>query len=204
MTYLFIIITALISITAFFNKPLFYRMQFNPYAIRHQNEWFRFITYGLIHVNWIHLLINMFVLLSFGLYVEGSYREYFESRGTLYYILLYVGGIIFSVLYDYGKHRNDEYYNAVGASGAVSAVVFTYILFNPTGKLYLYFIPIGIPAVIFGALYLVYSAYMARRGSDHVGHYAHFWGAIFGMVFTILLKPAILLNFYHQIVGMIR
>jgi membrane associated rhomboid family serine protease len=146
----------------------------------------------------------MFVLFTFGLAVEGYFRNYFNTKGSLYYVLLYVGGIICSVLYDYGKHKNDEYYNAVGASGAVSAVVFSYILFNPIGKLYLLIFPIGIPAVIFGALYLVYSAYMSRRGSDQVGHNAHFWGAIFGLAFTIVIEPNLLVILYQQISEMIR
>jgi membrane associated rhomboid family serine protease len=178
-------------------------MQFNPYSIRHRNELHRFFTYGFLHADWIHLLINMFVLLSFGLSVEKYFSFYFQTKAYLYYILLYVGGIIFSVLYDYGKHKNDSNYNAVGASGAVSAVVFSNILFDPTGRLYLYFIPIGIPAVIFGFLYLIYSAYMARRGSDNVGHNSHFWGAIFGLIFTILLKPKLVIIFLHQISALI-
>jgi membrane associated rhomboid family serine protease len=102
-------------------------------------------------------------------------------------------------LYDFGKYKDNAYYNAVGASGAVSAIVFASILFNPGGKIYLFFIPIGIPAVIFGALYLVYSYYMSKRGRDNVGHSAHFWGAVFGFVFTILLKPELFMLFVEKI-----
>jgi membrane associated rhomboid family serine protease len=98
-----------------------------------------------------------------------------------------------SVLPSFGKYKNDPGYNAVGASGAVSAVVFASILFVPLGKIYLFFIPIGIPAFIFGGLYLIYSAYMAKRGGDNIGHDAHFWGALFGFVYTIAIKPKVFL-----------
>jgi membrane associated rhomboid family serine protease len=144
----------------------------------------------------------MFVLLSFGQAVEQYFSFYFGTKAYLYYVLLYAGGIVFSVLYDYGKHKDDIYYNAVGASGAVSAVVFSNILFNPTSKLYIFLIPIGIPAIIFGVLYLVYSAYMSKRGSDNIGHNAHFYGALFGIFFTIILKPKLLLVFYQQIAAL--
>jgi membrane associated rhomboid family serine protease len=147
----------------------------------------------------MHLLINMFVLFSFGRVVEVYYKELFEVKGAFYYILLYVGAIAISVLPSFGKHKDDPGYNAVGASGAVSAVVFASILFEPLAKIYLFFIPIGIPAAIFGVLYLIYSAYMGKRGKDNIGHDAHFGGAIFGIVFTICLKPKIVLYFIGQI-----
>jgi membrane associated rhomboid family serine protease len=141
----------------------------------------------------------MFVLFSFGRVVEIYYKELFEIKGAFYYVLLYVGAIAISVLPSFGKHKDDPGYNAVGASGAVSAVVFASILFEPLAKIYLFFIPIGIPAAIFGVLYLIYSAYMGKRGKDNIGHDAHFWGAIFGIVFTICLKPKIVLYFISQI-----
>ena len=104
-----------------------------------------------------------------------------------------------SVLPSFGKHKNDPYYNAVGASGAVSAVVFASILFNPTNKITIFPVPIGIPSFIFGILYLIYSAYMGKRGKDNIGHDAHFWGAVYGVVFTIALEPRVGLFFIHEI-----
>jgi len=178
-----------------------YKLQFTPYLVKHNRQWYRFFTYSLVHANWAHLLINMFVLYSFGRAVEYFLKYYFTDKYVLYFLLIYIGGVIFSVLFDFSKNKNNSYYNAVGASGAVSAIVFSSILFNPLGKIYLYFIPIGIPSVLFGALYLVYSAYMSRRGKDNVGHSAHFWGAIFGLVFTILLKPELFKIFINQIFG---
>ena len=140
----------------------------------------------------------MFVLYSFGKVVTEAYFYYFDSRGYLFYLLLYVGGIVFSVLFDFGKHKNDMYYNAVGASGAVSAVLFASILIYPTGKLFLFPIPFPLPSVVFGVFYLVYSAVMARRAQDNIGHNAHFWGAVFGLVFTIAVKPALVSSFIDQ------
>lgn len=202
-TLIIIIATVVVSLYAFNNRDVFYRMQFNAYQIHHRNEKHRFLSYGLIHADWVHLLINMFVLYSFGTLVEGFYQQLFGLKGFLLYILLYVGGIGFSVIFDYGKHKNNVHYNAVGASGAVSAVVFASILIHPMGKIYLFLIPFGIPAVIFGILYLIYSAYMSRRSSGNIGHSAHFWGAVFGLVFTLIMKPALFQHFLDVILASI-
>lgn len=199
MTYIFIGITVLISFFAFNRRDIFDRLKFNAYFILHRKEWYRFFSYGLIHANWMHLLVNMFVLYSFGQIVEQFFNYYFELKGYIYFALLYIGGIGFSSLFDYGKYKNDIYYNAIGASGAVSAIVFSSIILYPIGKIYLFFIPIGIPAPIFGLLYLAYSVYMEKRGTDNIGHSAHFWGAIYGLAFTIAIKPKLLIIFYQML-----
>jgi membrane associated rhomboid family serine protease len=141
----------------------------------------------------------MFVLYSFGTIAESGMVYYFGLKGNLYFIILYVGGIFLSVVPSFEKHKNHSWYNAVGASGAVSSVLFSSIIFNPSMKLSLFLLPIPIPAVIFGILYLIFSAYMSRRASDNIGHDAHFWGAVFGAVFTIALKPSLFLDFIHQL-----
>jgi membrane associated rhomboid family serine protease len=194
-----IILTVAISILSLYNNDVFYRLKFNPFLALHSKQWYRFFTYGFVHAGWMHLFINMFVLYSFGNVVTECYTGIFGLKGYYYFVLLYIGAIMLSVLPSFGKHKNDPGYNAVGASGAVSAVVFASILFVPLGKIYLFFIPIGIPAFIFGALYLIYSAYMSRRGQDNIGHDAHFWGALYGILFTIALKPKIFLFFIDQI-----
>lgn len=201
MVLTIIIITSLISILAFNNAELLSRMQFNAYAIKHRRQGWRFFTYALVHAGWAHLAINMFVLWSFGGIVVELYGYYFGTIGILYFLLLYVGGVMFSVLFDFGRHKDDIMYNAVGASGAVSAVVFASIILYPAGGVYLFFIPIRIPSPLFGILYLIYSAYMARRGSDNIGHDAHFWGAVFGVVFTIALKPSLFLIFIEELMN---
>lgn len=199
MVLTIVLITSLISIMAFYNPQLLNRLQFNAYDIRNRKQGWRFLTYGLVHAGWAHLAINMFVLWSFGRIVYNMYDYYFGLKGILYFLLLYIGGIMFSVLFDYGRHKNDPWYNAVGASGAVSAVVFASIILYPAGGIYLFFIPIEIPSPVFGILYLIYSAYMARRGKDNIGHDAHFWGAVFGVVITIAFKPVLFLYFFEEL-----
>lgn len=194
-----IIITVIISALCINNSGLFYKLKFSPFLVIHSKQWYRIFTYGLVHAGWMHLLINMFVLYSFGSFVFNEFKDVFPEKGIFYFIFLYLGGLIFSVTPALGKHKNNPEYSAVGASGAVSAVVFSSILFNPLSKIYMFFIPIGIPAFIFGAIYLVYSFYMAKNAKDNIGHDAHFWGAIFGVVYTIALKPLIVLDFWQQI-----
>lgn len=198
ITWIFIIITCAVSIPAFNNRELFSRLRFNPFIIRETKQWHRFLTYGLLHADWTHLLINMFVLYTFGSIAESAMISNFETKGNLYFVILYIGGIFLSVVPSYENHKNDSWYNAVGASGAVSSVLFSSIIFNPAMKLSLFLLPIPIPAVIFGILYLVYSAYMSKKGVDNIGHDAHFWGAVFGAVFTIALKPSLFMDFIHQ------
>ncbi|NOX86122.1 MAG: rhomboid family intramembrane serine protease [Chlorobi bacterium] len=201
LNLILIVVTVIVSVVAFGNPDLFARMRFNAYLIKNNRQTWRFISYALIHAGWLHLIINMWVLYLFGKLVEAGYVGVFGVRGYLFYFLLYLGGVIFSVLYDFGKHKNDPNYNAVGASGAVSAVLFSSILFYPTGGIYVFPIPFSIPAWLFGILYLVYSAYMGKRGQDNVGHDAHFFGALFGIVFTAIIVPNILTHFIEQLFG---
>jgi len=199
MNLVIIAITAIVSIIAMTNPGMFYRLKFNPYLALHSKQWYRFFSYALVHAGWLHLFINMFVLYSFGDVVIQAYTMLFGIKGYYYYGLLYIGAVMISVLPSFGKHKNDPLYNAVGASGAVSAVVFASIMFVPTGKITIFPIPFGIPAFIFGILYLLYSAYMGKRGKDNIGHDAHFWGAVFGVLFTIAIKPRIALIFVDHI-----
>jgi membrane associated rhomboid family serine protease len=195
INYLILATTVVVSIFAFQRRDIFDKLKFNAYDIKHHKKYYRFLSYGLIHADWVHLFINMFVLWSFGNIVVIYFDHYFGLKAHLFYFLLYLGGLGFSTLFDFGKHKDNPYYNAVGASGAVAAVVFSSIILYPGGEIYLFLIPIGIPAPIFGILYLVYSAYMGKRGGDNIGHNAHFWGAIYGLVFTIALKPAFIAMF---------
>jgi len=196
VTLIIIAVTVIVSLLAFNNREIFRRLAFNAYDIKHFKNSYRFLSYALIHADWIHLLVNMMVLYSFGRVVEQYYEIIFGVKGILYFILLYVGGTALSTLPSYGKHKDDYTYTAVGASGAVSAVVFASILFDPLSKIYIFLIPIGIPSIVFGILYLVYSAYMGKKNIDNVGHDAHFWGAVFGFVFTIILKPELIVRLF--------
>jgi membrane associated rhomboid family serine protease len=199
VTYIIIAVTVLISILGFNNVELFDRFKFNAYDVKHSNHWYRFFTYGFLHAGYVHLIVNMFVLYSFGSVIETFFPHYFPSKHVFYYLLLYMGGLILSVIPAFGKHKNDVFYNAVGASGAISAVIFSSIILFPTGKIFLFFIPIPIPAPVFGIFYVVYEVYMSRNAKDNIGHDAHLWGAIFGIIYTIALKPSLVMIFLQQL-----
>lgn len=190
MTYILIGFTALISIQAFSRNDSFYKLQFNAYQIYHRKQWYRLLTHGFLHASWTHLLVNMLVLFFFGPHVEKILQR--TLPGTLsnwhgiIYLLYYFAAIIIASLTSLYKHKDDPWYNAVGASGAVSAVLFTFIFFNPWELLYFYGI-IPVPGIIMGVLYLIYSHYMSRRESDNVNHDAHISGAIFGLIFPLLV-----------------
>lgn len=201
-TILLVVITCITSYLAFSNYTLRQKLIFSPYNIKRTNEYFRFISSGLIHANWMHLLFNMFVLYQFGSIVEQYYAATFGKFANMLFVLLYMGGLITSEMYSYFKHKDNPYYASLGASGAVSSVVFTFILFNPWADLNFIFFPfIPIKAVIIGVLYLAYSYYAARNANDNIGHNAHFYGAIFGIVFTLAFKPSLAINFVEQITG---
>jgi membrane associated rhomboid family serine protease len=143
----------------------------------------------------------MFALFSFGEYIELSFENIFENKGRLMFVLMYFGAVATADLYNLFKQKNNPNYRSLGASGGVSAVVFSFVLLNPFGKIYLMFIPVGVPAFIFGGLYLVYCVYMAKRGGDNIGHIAHFTGSVFGFVFPILFQPKLLVMFFEQLLN---
>ncbi|MGM0530175.1 MAG: rhomboid family intramembrane serine protease [Bacteroidota bacterium] len=202
ITPIIIAITVGISILAFQNEKLFERLQLNPYLIHHRNQYYRVVTHGFLHADWIHLLVNMIVLFSFGSAVENRF-EILESKGmlsnsTLHFLILYFIGMMISTFSTIRKYKDNYNYNAIGASGAVSAVVFAFILFSPGNTLLLMGI-IPIPAIVFGVLYLVYSQYMRKKSGGNVNHDAHFIGAVFGFIYPLLLEPSLIRYFFNQI-----
>ncbi len=201
MTLYIIILTVLVSIIALNNSDINYRFRFTPYMIHTEKQWYRFFTHALVHADWMHLAINMFVLYSFGRQVEQYFAFFFGGKAAYYFVLMYVGGTVFSSVSSYIRYSNEPYYHAVGASGAVSAIVFSSIVLDPLAKLGFLFLPIPMPAFLFGIIYLIYSAYMAKKGHDNIGHDAHFWGAIFGVLFTIALQPSLAMRFISMISG---
>lgn len=164
-------------------------------------EGYRFFSYALVHADYLHLFVNMYVLYTFGELVETYYMLAFGSKGRFFFFLLYWGAAFTSVIPGFEKNRRNPGYSAVGASGAVSAIVFAAILFRPDMKMGLLFLPIMLPAWIFGLLYLTYSYYMAQKGNSLIGHDAHFFGALFGIFFTILLNYKIGIAFINTITG---
>jgi membrane associated rhomboid family serine protease len=187
VTIIILTTTVAVSILAFGNRALIANLVFYPWEIKREKQWYRFITYGFIHADFLHLFVNMWVLYIFGDVVEKTFKLIYGSEGTLYFMLLYFGGLIFSTMYAYGRHLNNPNYTALGASGAVSSITFAYILMYPMSGLMIFPIPIRLPAFVFGILYLIYSWYMGRKGKDNIGHDAHFFGAIYGIAFMIIL-----------------
>lgn len=198
ITWIIIGTTALVSYLAFQNSALMEKLQFNAALIVHKKQYYRLVSHAFIHVGWTHLLVNMLVLYFFGPHVEDYFGYFFGNKATFYFLILYIGGIIISNGWSLIKHQNNYYYNAVGASGAVSAVLFTFIFLNPWEMLYLFAI-IPIPGIVFGIGYLIYSYQMGKRKSDNVAHDAHFLGAVFGFVFPLILKPDLFNRFIDQL-----
>lgn len=198
ITYLIIGVTVLVSYLAFQNSELADKLQFNAAKIIHQKQYYRLVSHAFIHGSWSHLLVNMFVLYFFGRGIEQYFGYYFGNRATLYYLLLYFGGILTSNVWSLIKHQNNYYYNAVGASGAVSAMLFAFIFFNPWEPLYLFAI-LPIPGIVFAIGYLLYSYQMSKRKNDNVAHDAHILGAVFGFLFPILLRPELFNHFIDQL-----
>jgi membrane associated rhomboid family serine protease len=202
MTLLIVILTAVVSIVAFSRPELMYKLQFNPYQVYHRKQYYRLLTHSLLHADWVHLLINMFVLFSFGTAVERYFGQ-LENLGIIRspiftYLLLYAGGVAVSSLTTLKKHKDNHWYNSVGASGGVSAVIFTSIFFAPWQNLLLYAI-IPIPGIVFGALYLAYSHYMSKKAADNINHDAHFIGAIYGLLFPLLIDLSLFGTFINQL-----
>ena len=192
-TLIIIAVTCLVSILCFYGKPDVRRLWFTAYGVWHRKEWYRMLSYGLV-------FFNMLTLYFFGDVVGQYFSAAFgPGTGTALYVLLYVSAIAVSTIGDLIKYRNDPSYCAVGASGAVSAVLFASILFEPKMGIYIYLIPIPVPGYIFAPLYLLYCWYMNRRKMDNIGHSAHFWGAVYGLLFPLAIRPDIFIHFLNQL-----
>ncbi|HMB56533.1 MAG TPA: rhomboid family intramembrane serine protease [Arenimonas sp.] len=194
-TLIIIAITCAISFLAFNQTSMREALILWPPAISRDNDWYRLVSYGLIHADFQHLFFNMLTLYFFGRAVEPFYDQ---RLGELGFVLFYVLGLILSILPSYLKNRGNSEYRSLGASGAVSAVLFAFILRDPWSSIYLY-MAIKIPAIVFAVLYTAYSIYMDRRGKDNVNHSAHLWGAAYGVVFTVLIDPKVLSAFFLQL-----
>lgn len=200
MTLVLIAITSAFSIFAFSKRELLYKYQFNAYQILKRRQYLRLILHGFLHANWTHLLVNMIVLYSFGRGLESYFSHIFGSAASFLFTLLYLSAIVVSPLYSLIKNRNNYLYNAVGASGAVSAVVFAAIVFDPWSKIYFFGI-LPIPGILFAALYLVYSWQMSKKEGDNVAHDTHFFGALYGLIFPFIIHPPLFPFFMEQLLS---
>src|SRR6201996_1564264 len=185
-------ITLIVTFIAFYNDELYDKLILQPYNVSRGKYVYTLITSGFIHADWMHLLFNMMTYFFFAFQLEAT-------LGHWQFGFLYMVSLILSDLPSVVKHKNDLWYRSLGASGAISAVVFSAILFNPLGKMGLLFIPVQIPAVLFGILYLIYCSYASKKGQGNINHDAHLFGALSGIMITVILIPQVVPYFFHTV-----
>ncbi len=192
-TFIIIIITVVISILAWQNNKLFDTLIFHAQRVK-QGEVYRLLTHGFIHADGMHLLFNMITLYFFGRATENFFNQYVNGYG---FIIFYLFAIIASIIPSYLNNKNNLHYRSLGASGGVSAILFTAILINPWSILLIYFIPM--PAIVFAIAYVTYSMYANKKGSSNINHSAHLWGAGFGVVASVAINPNLLVHFLYML-----
>jgi membrane associated rhomboid family serine protease len=193
---LILLITVAVSMLGLSNPRVIHALILWPPAVKKKGEVYRLASYGVVHADLPHLAFNMITLYFFGGPIEAVYLR---ALGQLGYVWFYAMALIASILPTYLRHRDDAHYRSLGASGAVSAVMFAFILFQPWAGIRLFFIPIDIPAIVFAVLYVAYESWSQRRGQDNVNHSAHLWGAAFGVVFTLVMVPGAGSGFLRQL-----
>lgn len=185
--------TIIISLyTIYFNNSLLNKFMLHPYSFIKEKRYYTIITSGFVHAGFQHLLFNMITFFFFGFYLEqlvGSWRF------ALIYLISMIAGDIHTII----KNKNDENYRCLGASGAISGVIFSSILFNPWSRIYMFLIPIGIPAFVFAFLYLAYCVFSEKYFNNYINHLAHFWGALSGVITTIILMPDSVFIFINRL-----
>jgi membrane associated rhomboid family serine protease len=202
LSFLIMGVTVGISLLAWQKPAWLDAMMMSPYRIDRKKEYWRFITSGFIHADFAHLFFNLFSFYFFGTQLEYIFGIIFPGFGGEVFILFYLLAIFVADLPTYFKQRNNPYFNSLGASGAVSAVIFAGIMFFPTEKIYLFGF-VGIPGFIYAGLFTWYSIAMDRRGRDYVNHSAHLYGGLFGVLFITLTRPSTWVEFFSQILAML-
>ena len=195
VTLALIAVTCIVSVSAFGNPRLLEALVLWPPAISRRHQYWRLLSYGLVHADGSHLLFNMLTLFFFGRAMEGLYAQYLGPFG---FALFYAGGLLVSILPSWWMHRRDPNYRSLGASGAVSAVLFAFILLQPWAMIFVFFLPL--PAILYAVAYIAYSIWMDHTGGrDRVNHSAHMWGAAYGVLFTVFMEPRVVLAFVDQL-----
>ncbi|MCD9030140.1 rhomboid family intramembrane serine protease [Luteimonas sp. Y-2-2-4F] len=194
VTLVLIAITVLVSWQAFNNPRLLERLILWPPAIDRHHQYDRLLGHGFIHADWQHLLFNMITLFFFGGLIERAFEPYI---GKLGFVFFYLSAILVAILPTYLRHRHDPHYRSLGASGAVSAVLFAFVLLSPWSLIFVFFIPM--PAILYAVAYVGYSIWMDRRGGDNINHSAHLWGAGYGVLFTVMMEPRVINTFLGRL-----
>jgi membrane associated rhomboid family serine protease len=184
------VFTLITSIYAFNNTDLFGKFMLHPYSVAKGSRLYTFITSGLIHADWMHLFFNMFTFFFFAFQLEAII-------GHWQFAVLYIVSLIVSDIPTAIRHKDDYRYSSLGASGAISAVLFSYILFKPLSLIGVMFIPM--PAIVFGVLYLIYCVYMSKNSRDSINHDAHFFGALSGLILTVIFIPGVIPHFVSEL-----
>ncbi|TAH00432.1 MAG: rhomboid family intramembrane serine protease [Sphingobacteriales bacterium] len=188
------LLTVITSIYAFNNANIYGKLMLHPYSVAKKQNIYQIITSGFIHKDWPHLIFNMLTYYFFAFNLE-------RIIGHWQFALVYIGCLVLCDIPSINKHKNDFMYHSLGASGAVCGVLFSYILFFPFTKLIIFPIPIPIPAVLYGGLFLLYSSYLAKKQNDNINHDAHFYGALSGIIITAILVPNSLVSFFDALRG---
>lgn len=194
LTLAIIAVTCAVSWMAFKNDRLLERLLLWPPAVQKKHEYWRLLSYGLVHADFQHLLFNMITLFFFGRAMAELYARHLGFLGFLWF---YLGGLLVSILPTYIANRNNPNYRSLGASGAVSAVLFAFILLAPWSMIIVLVLPV--PAILYAVAFLGYSIYMDHRGGGYINHSAHSWGAAYGVVFTVIMEPRMIPHFLEQL-----
>ena len=185
ITFLIIAITSVTSFIAFSKESLKEDLLFWPYKIKREGQLYRFVTHGALHADAMHLIFNMVSFYSFGIALENYlFLAIFGEMSRAMLAVMYVSAIVVAVIPDYFRYQDKSFYRSLGASGAVSAVVFSAITIQPKMPIQFFFIPYPIPGYLFGLGFLLLSAALAKKGTGNIGHNAHFWGSIYGILYT--------------------
>ncbi len=201
VTLIIVIITCLVSIACFNNETLFNELKHYPIAEDRKSQYYRWLTSGFVHGDFMHLFINMFVLHEFGKTVEGYLIYHFgQTGGSILFLVTYILILIMGDIPTYFKHKDNAYFSSVGASGGVSGILFIYILLYPWNMLGLFAI-IPVPAIVFGVLYLWYSTWASKNQNTNIDHDAHFYGAIAGVLVAIVSRPAVFSEFINSLIN---
>lgn len=164
----------------------------SPWKLVNENKWYLTITKGFIHADLMHLIFNMLTYYFFAFRLE-------SIVGSVSFLIIYFASLILSDISTIIKNKNNQGYRAVGASGAIAGILFSYILFDPTSKMMMFPFPIGIPSTIFALLYLAFCYFASKRSMDEINHEAHLWGALTGLIVTIILIPQSIEYFIEKV-----
>ena len=218
ITIIIIILTSLITLRAFKDNDLMSKIIFHAPSVK-QGDWHRLFTYGVAHADYTHLLFNMFTLYFFGTEIERVFKVVFgqsqgsvlfksvfgETSGSIYFILLYISALLISITPTYFRNKDNPTYYSLGASGAVSAIIFAYVLINPMNYMGILFIPIMLPAFIFGLIFILISVSLEKKQAGGINHSAHIAGGIYGIIFLMVMFFAVAdINLISSFVSQIK